>query len=132
MPRSGAIKPFGRGVYARSTNEPRPSPHLNLPSITIELPLLASGRGLTFNRLRQSKRQLRLHLSTLDFRGARSTMHSWECAGILGLSRYVPETRHKLPWAFTIQQGLIPTQLCCGTTTLGGTRRTRMKESHEV
>src|SRR5271165_2765385 len=42
------------------------------------------------------------------------------------------ETRHNTPLAFTMQQGPIPTQLCCGTSKLGGARRTRMKESHEV
>jgi len=31
-----------------------------------------------------------------------------------------------------MQQGPIPTQLCCGTSKLGGARLTRMKESHEV
>jgi 6-phosphogluconolactonase len=31
-----------------------------------------------------------------------------------------------------MQQGPVPTQLCCGTSKLGGARRTRMKESHEV
>jgi hypothetical protein len=42
------------------------------------------------------------------------------------------ETRHNLPLAFTMQQGPVPTQLCCGTSKLGGARLTRMKESHEV
>ena len=31
-----------------------------------------------------------------------------------------------------MQQGPVPTQLCCGTSKLGGARPTRMKESHEV
>src|SRR5580658_3612901 len=31
-----------------------------------------------------------------------------------------------------MQQGPLPTQLCCGTSKLGGARLTRMKESHEV
>ena len=31
-----------------------------------------------------------------------------------------------------MQQGPVPTQLCCGTSKLGGARLTRMKESHEV
>ena len=31
-----------------------------------------------------------------------------------------------------MHQGPVPTQLCCGTIKLGGTRPTRMKESHEV
>jgi hypothetical protein len=34
--------------------------------------------------------------------------------------------------AFTIQQGPIPTQHCCGTHPLGGVRPAKMKESHEV
>src|ERR1035437_4815716 len=42
------------------------------------------------------------------------------------------ETRHKQPLAFTMHQGPVPTQLCCGTSKLGGARLTRMKESHEV
>src|SRR5271157_3175570 len=42
------------------------------------------------------------------------------------------KTRHNLPSAFTMQQGPVPTQLCCGTSKLGGSRPTRMKESHEV
>src|SRR5579864_1132652 len=41
------------------------------------------------------------------------------------------ETRHKPPLPFTIHQGLIPTQLCCGRTNLaahaGPGRRIRMK-----
>src|ERR1700691_1277727 len=45
---------------------------------------------------------------------------------------YAAETRHNRPLAFTMQQGPIPTQLCCGTSKLGGARLTRMKESHEV
>ena len=31
-----------------------------------------------------------------------------------------------------MHQGPVPTQLCCGTSKLGGARLTRMKESHEV
>ena len=42
------------------------------------------------------------------------------------------ETRHNKPSPFTMHQGPIPTQLCCGISTLGGSRLTRMKESHEV
>src|SRR5271157_621629 len=42
------------------------------------------------------------------------------------------KTRHNPPWAFTMQQGPVPTQLCCGTSKLGGAPPTRMKESHEV
>src|ERR1035441_8104028 len=42
------------------------------------------------------------------------------------------QTRHNPAWAFTMQQGPVPTQLCCGTSKLGGACLTRMKESHEV
>src|ERR1039458_5912128 len=49
-----------------------------------------------------------------------------------GFAQSPAKTRHNLPLAFTMQQGPVPTQLCCGTSKLGGTRLTRMKESHEV
>ena len=63
------------------------------------------------------------------FRRARGGNGREKCAVLPCLSA---KTRHNPPWAFTMQQGPVPTQLCCGTSKLGGARLTRMKESHEV
>src|SRR5580658_1847085 len=54
----------------------------------------------------------------------------------MGKCAVLPSLAWKLgttdPWLLQCIRDPIPTQLCCGTSKLGGARLTRMKESHEV
>jgi hypothetical protein len=77
-------------------------------------------RMLTFPTPRASKLQPRAHGAKLLPGPERGLPKPWRLRKALVFAQSRAETRHNLPSAFTMHQGPVPTQLCCGTSKLGG------------
>lgn len=74
-------------------------------------------RPLTFESSSPSKEETRPFIRLQCRLGARIARRTRNPSCNHGISVTPVETRHNQPSAFTMQQGPIPTQLCCGTHT---------------
>ena len=143
---AGAFRPLNAGLAAPSHRSGEPgSPAMHRPWRVPRRPLRRWGgnrtvRGASFPRLlvdvSHPSGVQTPSAPEIGSQGCRARYLAAPETGWPGkmscFARFLAKARHNLPLAFTMQQGPVPTQHRCGTSKLGGTRLTRMKESHEV